>query len=244
VALLAASGDSAAADKELARLCGKPSVALASQCAARTGEREFHAGKALFERYQPLKLVIPLRGNLTRNGIARISAPKRELLSSMSTHFRRSIATGSPEWLAASSYYMGLAQWEYGDYLKNVELPADLTGPQLSAAQAGSAQQAEQYYVAARKTWSTLIEKAEQDSIVNPWVARARNALAGNVDRAPVEGATVVAPAADSAGARTPSDSLPGAVVKPDSTRGRVPPDTSGATKPSRPWTERAEVRS
>jgi hypothetical protein len=162
----------------------------------------------------------------------------------MSTHFRRSIATGSPEWLAASSYYMGLAQWEYGDYLKNVELPADLTGPQLSAAQAGSAQQAEQYYVAARKTWSTLIEKAEQDSIANPWVARARNALAGNVDRAPVEGATVVAPAADSAGARTPSDSLPGAVVKPDSTRGRVPPDTSGATKPSRPWTERAEVRS
>ncbi|HEY9428008.1 MAG TPA: tetratricopeptide repeat protein [Gemmatimonadaceae bacterium] len=253
VALLAASGDSATAEKELAQLCRKPSAALATQCAERTGEREFHAGKALFERYQPLKLVIPLRVNLTRKGIARISAPKRELLTSMSTHFKRSIATGAPEWLAASSYYMGLAQWEYGDYLKNVELPADLTGPQLSAAQAGSAQQAEQYYNVARKTWSTLVEKAEQDSIANSWVARARNALGGNVDRTPIEGDTVMVQPADTSGAAASdsarSDSLPGAVarpdttvrpeptvkpvppVTPDSTRGRVPPDTSGGVR-------------
>jgi TolA-binding protein len=253
VALLAASGDSATAEKELAQLCRKPSAALATQCAARTGEREFHAGKALFERYQPLKLVIPLRVNLTRKGIARISAPKRELLTTMSTHFKRSIATGAPEWLAASSYYMGLAQWEYGDYLKNVELPADLTGPQLSAAQAGSAQQAEQYYTAARNTWSTLVEKAEQDSIANSWVARARNALGGNIDRAPIEGDTVTVQPADTSGAAASdsarSDSISGAVarpdttvkpeptvkpvppVTPDSTRGRVPPDTSGSAR-------------
>lgn len=241
VALLEASGDSTTAESELARLCTKPSSALARQCAARTGEREFRTGKALFERYQPLKLVIPLRGNLTRAGIARISAPKRELLASMSSHFTRSIATGASEWLAASSYYMGLAQWEYGDYLKNVELPADLTGPQLSAAQAGSAQQAEQYYASARKTWSTLIEKAAKDSIVSPWVDRARAAIAGTIDRAPVEGAAVVVPFADSTDARPPTDSLPGAVVKPDSTRGSVPPDTSRAVKSPR---VRAEVQS
>jgi TolA-binding protein len=231
VALLEASGDSAAAESELARLCSKPSAALAAQCAARTAEREFRAGKALFERYQPLKLTIPARGNLTRTGIARISAPKRELLASISSHFTRSIASGSSEWLAASSYYMGLAQWEYGDYLKNVELPADLTGSQLSAAQAGSAQQAEQYYAAARKTWSTLIDKAAKDSIVNPWVDRARAAIAGNIDRAPVEGAAVVVPPADTTGARSPADSLPGAVVKPDSTSGRVPPASGGAAR-------------
>lgn len=257
VALLEASGDSATAEKELAVLCRKPSAALATKCAERTGAREFHAGKALFERYQPLKLVIPLRGNLTRKGIARISAPKRELLASMSTHFRRSIASGAPEWLAASSYYMGLAQWEYGDYLKNVQLPADLTGPQLSAAQAGSAQQAAQYYDAARKTWAALVEKAEQDSIANSWVARARYALDGNVDRNPIEGDTVVYTPADTSGATAPGDtvrsdslqrdSIPGAAVgadslraTPDSTRGRVPPDTSGGTK--RP--ERGDVPS
>ena len=244
VALLEASGDSSAAESELARLCRKPNAALVTQCAARAGEREFRAGKALFERYQPIKLVIPLRENLTRKGIARISAPKRELLASMSAHFKRSIATGAPEWLAASSYYIGLAQWEYGDYLKNVELPADLTGPQLSAAQAGSAQQAEQYYAAARKTWTTLVEKAAADSIVSPWVDRARAALAGSIDRAPVEGAKVVVPGADSTGASAPRDSLPGAVVKPDSTRGRVPPDTSGAVKPPRPGGGEGEVHS
>jgi TolA-binding protein len=248
VALLAASGDSATAEKELAQLCRKPSAALATQCAERTGEREFHAGKTLFERYQPLKLVIPLRVNLTRKGIERISAPKRELLASMSTHFRRSIATGAPEWLAASSYYMGLAQWEYGDYLKNVQLPADLTGPQLSAAQAGSAQQAAQYFDAARKTWATLVEKAEQDSIANSWVARARNALDGNVDRNPIEGDTVMYRPADSTGAAAPGDtvrsdslsrdSIPAAGARPDSaratqdsTRGRVPPDTSSSVQ-------------
>jgi hypothetical protein len=209
--------------------------------------------------------VIPLRANLTRKGIARNSAPKRELLTSMSTHFKRSIASGAPEWLAASSYYMGLAQWEYGDYLKNVELPADLTGPQLSAAQAGSAQQAEQYYSAARKTWSALVTKAEQDSIANSWVARARNALAGNIDRAPVEGDTVVVQPADTSGAvpsdSARSDSLPGAITRPDttvkpeptvkpvppvipdSTRIRVPPDTSGGARRPRSPELRSEVR-
>ncbi len=252
VALLEASGDSATAEKELAQLCRKPSAALASQCAERAGNREFHAGKALFERYQPLQLVIPLRVNLTRRGIARISAPKRELLTSMSTHFRRAIATGSPEWLAASSYYTGLAQWEYGDYLKNVQLPADLTGPQLSAAQAGSAQQAAQYYDAARTTWQTLVTKAEQDGIANSWVARARNALDGNIDRQPVEGDTVIYQPVDSAGAALPADSLPvdtltgGAVpdtttrpdsvrVVPDSTREGVPDGSGGAGRPGSP---------
>jgi hypothetical protein len=160
---------------------------------------------------------------------------------------------------------MGLAQWEYGDYLKNVELPADLTGPQLSAAQAGSAQQAAQYFDAARKTWATLVEKAEQDSIANSWVARARNALAGNIARAPVEGDTVIVQPTDTTGAAASdsarSDSLPGAVarpdttvrpeptvksvppVKPDSARITVPPDTSGGAGRSRSPELHIEVR-
>src|SRR5690606_22233404 len=99
--------------------------------------------------------------------------------------------------------------------------------------------------------------KAEQDSIANSWVARARNALDGNVDRNPIEGDTVVYTPVDTAGAAAPGDtvrsdslardSIPGAAVgadslraTPDSTRGRVPPDTSGATK--RP--ERGDVPS
>src|SRR5690606_22574763 len=61
VAILEGSGDSATAEKELEALCRKPSSALASQCAERAGNREFHLGQAQFARYQPLRLVIPLR---------------------------------------------------------------------------------------------------------------------------------------------------------------------------------------
>jgi TolA-binding protein len=189
VTLLAAAGDSSTADAELGRLCVRPPSTLVATCAARTGEQEFRAGVALFARYQPLKLVIPNRRSLTRVGVERLTAEKRRLLAAMSAHFTRSIAAGAPEWLAASSYYVGLAQWEYGNYLKNVELPADLTGAQLSAAQTGAAQQAEQYYAAARKTWQALVDKAVQEHIDNPWVDRARAALQGNVEVPPPTGA-------------------------------------------------------
>lgn len=185
VAMLKAAGDSAAADAELARLCLRPSDNLKSTCAERTGQREFHAGAALYAQYKPLTLVIPSRLNLTRKGVERLSGPKRRLLAEMTDHFTRAIAAGAPDWLAASSYYVGLAQWEYGDYLKNVQLPADLTGEQLSAAQAGASQQANQYYAQARKTWQTLIDKATQDHIAGPWVDRAKAALAGQIDDAP-----------------------------------------------------------
>ena len=117
----------------------------------------------------------------------------------MTGHFTRSIGSGSPQWLAASSYFVGLAQWEYGNYLKNVQLPADLTGEQLSAAQAGASQQADQYFNDARKTWQTLVDKATQDKSANAWVDRAKAALGGTVDESP----SLDAPAASPAPAKT-----------------------------------------
>ncbi|HEX6534569.1 MAG TPA: tetratricopeptide repeat protein [Gemmatimonadaceae bacterium] len=233
VALLRAAGDSAAADRELARLCVRASGALASACAERTAEREFRAGVEEFARYQPLALVIPTRGNLTRRGIERLSAPKRRLLSSLSSHFGKSIATGLPVWLSASSYYVGLAQWEYGEFLKNVKLPADLTPAQVQAAQQGAARQAEQYYAAARTTWQTLVDKAAQERIANPWVDRARAAVQGSVDASPptdaksTEAVVVPAPADTSAAGGVkppmPADSTRGA----DSTKTPLPADTT-----------------
>ena len=185
VALLKASGDITTVNTELARLCQHPSAALRADCAERKGESEFRLGAGLFSRYKAMQLVIPSVGNLTRRGVDRLSKPKRDLLRTMSDHFTASIATGAPEWLAASSYYVGLAQWEYGNFLKNVTLPRSLTADQRAAAQTGSAQQAEQYYTAAKKTWQTLLDKAAKDSITNAWVDRARAALAGTVDESP-----------------------------------------------------------
>lgn len=183
--ILQAAGDSTVANAELARLCRRPGKALEAMCNERTGSREFHDGAALFARYKALQLVIPRRSNLTRKGVERLSAPKRHLLSIMSVHFTRAITTGIPRWLTASSYYMGLLQWEYGNYLKNVQLPAELTGEQLSAAQAGASQQADQYFAQARKTWQALLDEAAQHHLADAWVDRARAAMAGTVDESP-----------------------------------------------------------
>ena len=181
VAILQASGDSTAANTELARLCVRPSEALRATCAARTAEAAFRQGVALFPQYRSLKLTIATRGQLTRAGVERASARKRQLLRTMTGHFTRAIQTGVPEWLSAASYYVGLAQWDYGNFLRNVELPAGLTVAQREAAQGGAEQQAQEYDTASRTTWQTLVDKATQENFTNEWVERARQALQGNV---------------------------------------------------------------
>jgi TolA-binding protein len=186
LALLRASGDSVGAQQELASLCSSsPSSELRSTCATRVGEQEFRAGVALFPQYQAVRLVIPSKAQLTAAGVQRASAAKQQLLRQMSDHFTKAIETGSPVHLAASSFYVGLAQWEYGNFVKNVQLPGGLTDAERTSATAGSERQATQYYDAARKTWQTLLDKAAREKIDNEWVTRARDALAGNVPATP-----------------------------------------------------------
>ena len=186
--LLRAAGDTAAATSELAQLCQNPAPELRAECSARAGERAFNQGRALFDDYQRVRLVIPSVQQLTAAGVQRASARKQSLLRTMNGHFTRAIQAGSPEWLAAATYYVGLAQWEYGEFLRNVQLPSSLSEEQRVAAQQGSAQQAEQNYEAARGTWRSLLEKAQTDGFSNVWVDRAREALAGNVPETPPGG--------------------------------------------------------
>ena len=103
----------------------------------------------------------------------------------MSGYFTKAIESGSSLHLSAATFYVGLAQWEYGNFVKNVQLPATLTDEERSAAIAGSERQATQYFDAARKTWQALIDKAQQQQIENEWVTRTREALAGNVPATP-----------------------------------------------------------
>jgi TolA-binding protein len=188
VELLRTAGDTAAVTSELAQLCQNPPAELRADCAARAGERAFRQGRALFDDYERVRLVIPSVQQLTAAGVQRASARKQSLLRTMNGHFTRAIQAGAPEWLAAATYYVGLAQWEYGEFLKNVQLPSALNEEQRAAALAGSAQQAEQNYEAARSTWRSLIEKAQTDGFSNVWVERAREALAGNVPDTPPGG--------------------------------------------------------
>lgn len=188
LALLRAAGDTASATAELAQLCRNPSAELRDECAARAGERAFRQGQALFDDYQRVRLVIPSVQQLTAAGVQRASARKQSLLRTMNGHFTRAIQSGSPEWLAAATFYVGLAQWEYGRFLENVQLPSALNEEQRAAALQGSRTQAEENYEAARGTWRSLLEKAQAESFSNVWVERAREALAGNVPETPPGG--------------------------------------------------------
>jgi tetratricopeptide (TPR) repeat protein len=192
IGLLQSSGDSASARAELARLCsGNPTGDLRATCAAQTGDRYFRQGASLYSEYAQEKLVISSIKQLTKAGVERASARKKRLLAQMAAEFKKAIESGDPRSIAASTYYLGLAQYQYGDFLKNVQLPSGLTPDQVAAAQQGSATQAEQYYTNAKQTWQALIDKAEQDAQLKnsaeagPWIERARNALQGNVDTNP-----------------------------------------------------------
>lgn len=186
LAMLRASGDSLGAEREVTSLCSSnPSADLRATCATRIGEQEFRTGAAIFPQYKALRLIIASKAELSTGGVQRASAQKQALLREMSTHFTKAIETGSPLHLSAATFYVGLAQWEYGDFVKNVQLPADLTDTERAQATAGSDRQAAQYYDAARKTWQALLDKAQQQKIDNEWVTRARDALAGNVPASP-----------------------------------------------------------
>lgn len=191
LALLRESGDTAAANAALGEVCARPSADLSATCNVRTAQRLFDAGVATFRRYQPIPLRIASKAQLNQAGVKRASAQKQALLNSMTQQFAQAIRSGVPEYVAAATYYVGLGQWEYGNFLKNAQLPETLTPEEKQAAQQGAAQQAEQYYNAARQTWQELVVKAgntaelQKDEKARAWVDRAKRAVDGNVDSNP-----------------------------------------------------------
>ena len=193
--LLRSSGDTAAASAALADACARPTGDLRDVCSASIAQRAFLNGVAMFRQYQQVKLRIATKSQLTQAGVRRASAPKQAALTRVTQQFAQAIKSGVPEYLASASYYVGLAQWEYGNFLKNVELPDNLTDAERTAAQQGATQQAEQFFNAARQTWQELVSKAQStpelanDAKAKEWIDRARQAVDGNVDANPPGGA-------------------------------------------------------
>jgi tetratricopeptide (TPR) repeat protein len=176
--LLQAHGDSAAAATELAALCrASPPEELQPRCARQAGQVVFAAGVAEFRRYRSIPLVIATRAQLTAAGLKRASAPKLELLAALSRDFSKAISSGDPVLLSAATFYVGAAQWAYGDFLRTVRLPSSLTDAERTAAQQGAAQQAAAYYDQAKATWADLLAKATEEHISNVWVERAHTAV-------------------------------------------------------------------
>jgi hypothetical protein len=200
--LLRASGDTAAASRELAQMCARPTPEIRGQCAARVAEAHFRRGAALWTQYKAMRFIIPSAAQLTAAGVQRASRAKQNMLRTMTTHFTNAITTGNARWLAAATYHLGLAQWDYGMFFRNVQLPSGLTPEERAAGEQGAAQQAEQHFEAARRTWQSLVEKAEQEAgdFATPeaaeWVDRAREALRGNVPEQPPTAMGARAPSA------------------------------------------------
>jgi tetratricopeptide (TPR) repeat protein len=175
--LLQAHGDTAAASAELARLCVSPAPELRPRCEVQAAKAKFATAVSEYHAYRPIKLVIPTRGQLTAAGVKRASVRKEQLLTALTRDFTKVIESGDPELLSAASFYVGAAQWRYGEFLRDVELPPGLTDAMRTAATQGAAQQAEAYFTQAKQTWAELIEKANSDNIRNAWVDRAHDAL-------------------------------------------------------------------
>jgi len=182
IALLKQAGDSTEVNADLATLCAANTPAdLKADCATRAGRAAFAAGVAQFLKYRPVKLVIASRSQLTAAGVKRASTYKQQLLTALTKQFTQAIEAGDPEYLAASTYYIGVAQWEYGNFLKDVQLPASLSDAEHTAAADGAAKQAEAYYAQGQKTWQALVDKAAQEKIANKWVDMAKDGVQGKV---------------------------------------------------------------
>ena len=172
-------------------MCARPTPEIRGVCAARVAESHFRRGAALWTQYKAMRFIIPSAAQLTAAGVQRASRAKQNMLRTMTTHFTNAIKTGNARWLAAATYHLGLAQWDYGMFFRNVQLPSGLTPEERAAGEQGAAQQAEQHFEAARRTWQSLVEKAEQEAgdFATPeaaeWVERAREALRGNVPEQP-----------------------------------------------------------
>jgi hypothetical protein len=190
--LLLAAGDTAAANAEFGRLCARASSASDPQCAGFRARQAFEAAVEGYAAYDRIQLVVRNRGQIsTAAALTALQGPKRQALQRLSQRLAPVIRTGVPEYLAGATFYLGLAQWEYGDYLKNIQLPASFTDAEREAATTGAATLAEAEYARAKETWQALLTKAEQEEALRSdpgaqrWLQLARDAMGGNVPSSP-----------------------------------------------------------
>jgi hypothetical protein len=170
-------------------MCAQNPTANRDLCAAYRARQALQSAVALFEPYRRINFVIRNKNQVSSPAALRaVQAPKQQALQRLAQRLSDVIKTGVPEQLAAATFYLGLAQWDYGNYLKNIQLPATgFTDEERAAATEGAAKLAEQEYARARSTWQALLTKVDAEEALRNdpgaqrWLALARGALAGDV---------------------------------------------------------------
>jgi TolA-binding protein len=197
-ALLLAAGDTSAANAEFGRMCAQNAAANRDICAAYRARQAFETAVGGFDAYRRIQFTIRNKNQVSTSAALRtVQQPKLQALARLSTRLTDVIKTGVPEYLAGATFYLGLAQWEYGNYLRNIQLPATgWTDEERAAATQGAANLAEQEYARARETWQALLTKAEAEEALRNapgaqrWLQLARDAVGGNVPSEPPPPAT------------------------------------------------------
>ena len=196
IVLLQQLGDTVTANREFARLCDRRGTqdAIREACAGRAAERAearaaalFADAVALWPEYQELRFTFTSARQLNKAGVQRAQAEKQRVGRRLTDILKRVIATKNARYASAATYYLGMTEWDYGTFLKNVELPATLTDEERAAAEQAVAALAQERFDAAQTVWRQLIESAAAASppIENEWITRAREALDGNVPATP-----------------------------------------------------------
>ena len=194
IVLLQELGDSATATREFARLCDRrgTSETMRDACAGREAERKTARAAALFAQaielwpeYQAAKFSFSSKAQITAAGVTRAQSEKQRLGKRMATQLKNVIATGDATYASAATYYLGMSEWEYGNFLKNIQLPDGLTDEERKSIETRVADMAQPHYDAAQQVWKQLVDKATSDNIDNVWVTRAKEALEGNVPETP-----------------------------------------------------------
>jgi TolA-binding protein len=191
--LLHAAGDTSAARIEFARLCQRPTEANREECAAYRAESAFRTALDAYRQYNDIELVITSRNQLASPAaLNQAQSRKRSALQRVVAQLRGVINTGVPEYVAAGTFYIGLAQWEYGDYLRNMEIRVSgLTDEERDAARRGAEQAAEKERNGAREIWRALLEKAREEDVLRDdekarrWLDLTRDAIDGRVPSTP-----------------------------------------------------------
>ena len=188
-ALLRASGDTAAAAREYAAMCARTTAATRDDCASYRAEAAMRRARDMYRQYDDVELVITNRAQTTSQAsLQQAQARKKALLQQLGQQLQSVIRTGVPEYVAAGGYLLGLAQWEYGVYLRDVDVRvAGMSEADRETFRARAAEAAEKEFATARASWQALLDKAQQEAALRDdakarrWLDLAREAIGGSV---------------------------------------------------------------
>jgi hypothetical protein len=170
-------------------MCARTTAATRDDCASYRAEEAMRRARDMYRQYDDVELVITNRAQTTSQpALQQAQSRKQALLRQLGQQLESVIRTGVPEYVAAGGYLLGLAQWEYGTYLRDVDVRVGgFSEADAERFRARAAEAAQGEFAKARTTWQALLDKAQQESALRDdararrWLDLTRDAIGGSV---------------------------------------------------------------